>query len=175
MMGEQHREDMPQMRTCRKPIHSLTLDKTMALFHHSSSRVACCREQTNFDGPSLFSFIAERVNERLGCCHHQSATVHSVFRDSKQGSLVHSGCSKGKSQLTSSSSYFQLGGGIAVGVHAERMNYYTLLWGSRPTVFDLSSIAVWTTTQVCSQLSNDVTCRCGMLGASFAISLLPYA
>ena len=41
-----------------------------------------------------------RVNERLGCCHHQSATVHSVFRDSKQGSLVHSGCSKEKSQLT---------------------------------------------------------------------------
>jgi hypothetical protein len=29
---EQNREDMPQMRTCRKPIHSLTLDKTMALF-----------------------------------------------------------------------------------------------------------------------------------------------
>jgi hypothetical protein len=72
-------------------------------------------------------------------------------------------------------SFIQLGGGISAGAHAERMNYYTLLWGNRSTVIVLSSTAVWTTTQAYSQLSNDITCRCGMLGASFAISLLPYA
>ena len=72
-------------------------------------------------------------------------------------------------------SFIQLGGGIAIGVREEQRKYFTLFWGARPQIFEWSTIAVWTTTQVCSQLSNDIICRCGMLGASFVISLLLYA
>jgi hypothetical protein len=66
-------------------------------------------------------------------------------------------------------SFIQLGAGIADGIHVEQKKYYTALWSTRPTVFQWTSIAVWTTTQVCSQFSNDITCRCGILGAFFAI------
>ena len=43
-------------------------------------------------------------------------------------------------------SFIQLGGGIAMGVHAEQRKYYTLFWGARPMVFEWSAVAVWTTT-----------------------------
>jgi hypothetical protein len=72
-------------------------------------------------------------------------------------------------------SFIQLGGGIASGVYTERKKYYTLLGGAKLMALEWSGIAVWTTTQVRFQLSNEITCRCGMLGASFAISLLRYA
>jgi hypothetical protein len=70
-------------------------------------------------------------------------------------------------------SFIQLGGGIAFGVSLERKKYYTLLRDGELIAFERSTIGVWTTTQVCSQLSNDITCRSGMLGVSSAISLLP--
>ena len=72
-------------------------------------------------------------------------------------------------------SFIQLGGGIAFGVHTKRQKYYTLLPDAKSSALGWSSLAVWTTTRVCSQLSNDITCRHGILGASFAISLLLYA
>jgi hypothetical protein len=72
-------------------------------------------------------------------------------------------------------SFIQLGGGIAVGVYTEQRKYYTLLGGAKLMVTEWSSIAVWTTTQVCFQLSNDITYRFGILGTFFVISLLPYA
>ena len=74
-------------------------------------------------------------------------------------------------------SCIQRGGGIAASVYTERGKYYTLLGGAvaKMMAFEWGIMAVWTTTQVCSQLFNDITCRCGSLGAFFAISLLPCA
>ena len=69
-------------------------------------------------------------------------------------------------------SFIQLGGGVAVGVYTEQRKCYTLLGGAKLMVSEWSSIAVRTTTQVCSQLSNNITYRFGILGASFVISLL---
>jgi hypothetical protein len=49
-------------------------------------------------------------------------------------------------------SFIQLGGGIATGVDTERRKYYKLLEITKLTAIDWSTIAVWTTTEVCSQL-----------------------
>ena len=53
---QQHRIDMPQVRTQKKN----TLDKTMALFHHPHYQVVGSRDspQTNFDG-SIFIWFHE--------------------------------------------------------------------------------------------------------------------
>jgi len=73
-------------------------------------------------------------------------------------------------------SFIQLGGGIAVGVQAEKAKYYSLLRTPGFVIPAYKSIGVRTTLAASfSVISMASPCRYGMLGGFFAMSLLPYA